>query len=40
MKMEASWTSEMMVSCHKTTWHHSSDLDLKHYHHENLKTHI
>jgi hypothetical protein len=37
----AVWTFETLLPYYTTTWHHSpEDLDLKHHHHESLKTHI
>jgi hypothetical protein len=39
--MEVAWISAVMVSYNNTAWHYNpEDTDLKHHHHENLKTHI
>jgi len=39
LKMGAAWTSKMLVSYCRTTWHHNSEaLNLKHHCYKNLKT--
>jgi len=36
LKMEAAWSSKMLVSYQNTTWHQNPDLDLNLHCHENL----